>query len=135
MELKKEFTNKYSTSPNNVSRVLIQFDYTEVSKSVSDGTITDAKYYLRLYEVEGQTELNKSYSLSSFPLSQSWDEGTGKHLDNPKTTMNFFKKMVDYVNQEEFDKNIIPDGQNFFSISEIHFYHNIIFVYKSKTPE
>ena len=61
--------------------------------------------------------------------------GDSLDLDNPKTTMNFFKKMVDYVNQEEFDKNIIPDGQNFFSISEIHFYHNIIFVYKSKTPE
>ncbi|MAH43431.1 hypothetical protein CL614_07000, partial [archaeon] len=30
-------------------------------------------------------ESDKTYSLSSFPLSQSWEEGVGKHFDNPST--------------------------------------------------
>ena len=85
LELKKVFTNKYSTSPDNVSRIIVQFDYTEISKSVSDGIITQPTYNLRLYEVEGQQELNKSYTLRAHPISQSWEEGTGKHFDNPKT--------------------------------------------------
>ena len=86
LELKKEFVNSYSTSSYNVSRILTQFDYSDVSASIVDGSITSPyKFYLRYYEVEGQTELDKTYSLSSFPLSQSWEEGVGKHFDNPKT--------------------------------------------------
>jgi len=88
LELKKEFTNVYSTSPYNVSRILTQFDYSDISSSIVNGDIVNPKFYLRLYEVEGQTELNKSFSLSSFPISQSWEEGVGKHYDNPKTTNN-----------------------------------------------
>jgi len=86
VELKKEFTNSYSTSSYNVSRILTQFDYSDLKTYVLDGTITNPKFYLRYYEVEGQKELNKSYTLSTFPLSQSWEEGTGKHFDNPKIT-------------------------------------------------
>jgi|TARA_R110002096_G_scaffold284148_1_gene478112 hypothetical protein len=85
IELKKEFANSYSTASYNVSRMLTQFDYTDVSASIVDGTITSPKYYLRYYEVEGQSESDKTYSLSSFPISQSWEEGVGKHFDNPKT--------------------------------------------------
>ena len=83
LELKKEYVNSYSTSPYNVSRILTQFDYSDVSASIVDGTITNPRYYLRYYEVEGQSQLDKSYSLSSFPVSSSWEEGVGKHYDNP----------------------------------------------------
>ena len=46
--LKKDFdTNEL----NGVSRVLLQFDLTELSQSIVAGTITgSAKYFLRLYE-------------------------------------------------------------------------------------
>ena len=89
LELKKEFVNSYSTASYNVSRMLTQFDYSDVSASIVDGSITSPyKFYLRYYEVEGQTELDKTYSLSSFPISQSWEEGVGKHFDNPKITDN-----------------------------------------------
>jgi len=85
LELKKEFVNSYSTVSYNVSRMLTQFDYSDVSASIVDGTITSPKFYLRYYEVEGQSESDKTYSLSSNPISQSWEEGVGKHFDNPKT--------------------------------------------------
>jgi len=83
VELKKEFVNSYSTSSYNVSRILTQFDYSDVSASIVDGIITNPKYYLRYYEVGGQSNLDKTYSLSSYALSQSWEEGVGKYLQNP----------------------------------------------------
>ena len=86
LELKKGFVNSYSTSSYNVSRILTQFDYTDISQSIVSGDITGSyKFYLRYYEVGGQQELNKSYTLRAHPISQSWEEGTGKHFDNPKT--------------------------------------------------
>ena len=63
LELKKGFVNSYSTASYNVSRILTQFNYTEISNSIVDGTITSPKYYLRYYEVEGQSELDKSVGI------------------------------------------------------------------------
>ena len=57
--------------------------------------------------------------------------GDSSNLDNPNTTMNFFKNFIDYVNDKEYDKKIISDLQSYFDINSIHFYHNIIFIYKS----
>ena len=52
--------------------------------------IKNPKFYLRLYEAEGNTEgtsnLSTEYKLLAQPLSQSWDEGTGKFGDRPKNT-------------------------------------------------
>ena len=83
LELRKIFSGSFSTSAEAASRILIQFDYSDISSSIVDGTITNPRYYLRYYEVEGQSQLDKSYSLSSFPVSSSWEEGVGKHYDNP----------------------------------------------------
>ena len=88
LEVKKEF---YNSSFNYPTRALVNFsgtEFTELSKSVSDGTIpSDAKFYLRLYEAEGNAELtDTSYRLAIQPISQSWKEGSGKFSDNPKNT-------------------------------------------------
>ncbi len=87
LEVKKEF---YNNTFNYPTRAFVNFsgtEFTELSKSVSDGTIpTDAKYYLRLYEAEGNSELTEEYTLAFQPISQSWTEGTGKFGDNPKNT-------------------------------------------------
>ena len=87
LEVKKEFFNN---SFDHQTRALVQFsgtEFTELSKSVADGTIaSDAKYYLRLYEAEGNAEMTEEYTLAIQPISQSWVEGTGKFGDNPKNT-------------------------------------------------
>jgi hypothetical protein len=57
-----------------------------MSQSISDGTIINPKFYLRLYEAEGNSELSEEYKLAIQPLSQSWVEGTGKFGDRPKNT-------------------------------------------------
>ena len=91
LELKKEYFNN---SFDYETRILINFagnSFNEISQSVIDGDIPHAstgltKYYLRLYEAEGNQELSSDYQIQAFPLSQSWDEGTGKFGDNPKIT-------------------------------------------------
>tara|TARA_B100000131_G_C18060119_1_gene590090 strand:+ start:57 stop:1184 length:1128 start_codon:yes stop_codon:yes gene_type:complete len=83
LEIKKVFYNYKFDHP---TRALVHFDLSEVSKSIHDGYITNPKFYLRLYEADGTTDLSSEYSLAAYPLSESWDEGTGKFGDNPKVT-------------------------------------------------
>tara|TARA_Y100001972_G_scaffold128595_1_gene190432 strand:+ start:3399 stop:4538 length:1140 start_codon:yes stop_codon:yes gene_type:complete len=86
LEIKKEFFNN---SFDHQTRALVQFsgtDFTELSKSVADNTITNPEYYLRLFEAEGNAEIQGDYTLLVQPISQSWTEGTGKFGDRPKNT-------------------------------------------------
>ncbi len=86
LEVKKFF---YNEEFHHQSRALVQFsgtDFTNMSQSIVDGTITNPKFYLRLYEVEGNSKLSDNYTLIIQPISQSWTEGTGKFDDKPKNT-------------------------------------------------
>ncbi len=94
LEVKKEFYNNAFDYP---TRALVQFsgdEFTELSKSLSDGTIplpqtgstVGSKFYLRLFEAEGNAEMTEEYKLAIRPISQSWTEGTGKFGDRPKNT-------------------------------------------------
>jgi hypothetical protein len=61
--------------------------------------------------------------------------GDSKNLNNPSTIMNYCKMLTDCLNHQEF---IIPDHiPSYFdkSISSIHFYHNLIFIYKGLNNE
>ncbi|WP_010231960.1 CmcI family methyltransferase [Gillisia marina] len=61
--------------------------------------------------------------------------GDSKDLRNPKTMMNFFKSFTDSLNNQEF---IIPNyEQTYFDkkIVSMHFYHNLIFIYKGNNNE
>tara|TARA_R100000458_G_C8268995_1_gene243800 strand:- start:769 stop:1884 length:1116 start_codon:yes stop_codon:yes gene_type:complete len=88
LEVKKVFHNNEFDYP---TRAIVSFtgtDFTALSKSVADGTITNPKYYLRLYEADGNTGLTSTaYSLGIAAISESqWHEGTGKFGDVPKNT-------------------------------------------------
>tara|TARA_R100000008_G_scaffold86815_1_gene81815 strand:+ start:2005 stop:3147 length:1143 start_codon:yes stop_codon:yes gene_type:complete len=90
LELKKEFFNLTFDYP---TRALIQFDLTDISSSMVRAISTtrtqdikNPKFYLRLFEAEGNKELSTEYKLAAFPISQSWDEGRGKFGDKPKVT-------------------------------------------------
>jgi hypothetical protein len=83
LEIKKD-TNP-DGSVVNVSRALIKFDLTYISKSVASNLITSGsktKYYLNLYDANS-TELHISQSLYGYPVSQSWDMGSGRAQSNP----------------------------------------------------
>ncbi len=87
--LKKEF---YTDILRGVSRVLLHFDLTELSESLVSNEITTSldgnrvppKYFLRLYE-QKTSELSPTYSLATFPLSSSWEDGTGYTTQDPNS--------------------------------------------------
>lgn len=90
LELKKEFKSSSTSSiVNGVTRILTQFDISSISSSIVSGDIPtpdsgNTKYFLRLYS-STPSHLSREYNLSSFPVSKSWEEGTGRYLDNPIT--------------------------------------------------
>lgn len=66
-----------------------------------------------------------------------WEDygGISSDLNNPKTMMNYFKSLTDALNNQEF---IIPNyKQSYFDrkIISMHFYHNLIFIYKGNNDE
>ncbi len=61
--------------------------------------------------------------------------GDSDDLNNPKTLMNFFKSLTDAMNNKEF---IRPNYQQTYydkKIISMHFYHNLIFIYKGNNDE
>ena len=83
LELRKDFNSTATESAvQGVSRALIQFDISDVSKSIASGDITNPKFYLKLWNTEA-SELSKEYTLTAAPLSASWEEGTGKWQEDP----------------------------------------------------
>ena len=82
LEINKNMNSAGSTI--DVSRVLIQFDYSYISSSVQSGIIpSDAKYYLNLYDASS-TELAVEQTLFAYMISGSWNGGTGtKDRDPP----------------------------------------------------
>ena len=85
LEVKKEFNNEsffYKT------RALVNFagtSFNEMSNSIANGDIENPKFYLRLFASTGNSDTSGEYKLSALAISQSWDEGTGKFGDRPKT--------------------------------------------------
>jgi hypothetical protein len=61
--------------------------------------------------------------------------GNSENLNDCSTSMNFFKNLTDGLNYHEFLKpNYIP---SYFerNIVAIHFYHNLVFIYKGENDE
>ncbi len=66
-----------------------------------------------------------------------WEDygGDSNDLNNPETMTNYFKSLTDSLNNQEF---IIKDyKQSYFDkkIISMHFYHNMIFIYKGNNDE
>jgi demethylmacrocin O-methyltransferase len=66
-----------------------------------------------------------------------WEEmgGDSNDLKNPATAMNFCKQLTDCLNFMEFDLKDYQPSYYDLHIIEIHFYHNMVFVYKGKNTE
>lgn len=89
---------KYKTSEvDKSSRVLIQFDFANVSQSISDGVITDPTFSLHL-NTTSLRELAYNFELKLHPLSGSWEMGLGKRQDSPKTTTGVSYTYKDQLN-------------------------------------
>jgi hypothetical protein len=83
LEVVKEVSDDGSTI--NISRILLEVDYSYVSQSIQDGKIpTTAKFYLNLYDA-GSKDLEAEQNLHIYMISGSWKSGTGKKFDSPVT--------------------------------------------------
>ncbi len=107
-------------SVQNISRALIQFDYTEISQSVIDNKIpSTAKYYLNLYDA-GSEELLRNQNLFAYMVSGSeWTEGNGKLDHNPTTTDGV---SYQYRNHDEetpwVSTSVLTDGGSWWTGSQ-----------------
>lgn len=60
--------------------------------------------------------------------------GDSNDMNNPNTTTNFFKNLIHGLNYAEFEKPYVPTYFDQY-IESIHFYHNIIFIFKRKQSD
>ena len=85
LEINKVVNNNGTVG--NVSRVLIDFDLSFISKSIQDGKIpSTAKYYLNLFDATSE-EVEVEQPLHIYMVSGSWKQGSGK-LDHDPVTDN-----------------------------------------------
>ncbi|HEX5186900.1 MAG TPA: hypothetical protein VFV86_08425 [Nitrososphaeraceae archaeon] len=68
-----------------VSRALLQFSTEEINDLITN-KISGSQFdvYLKLYLANAE-ELPVEYSLYCYPISQSWDMGTGRYSNSPET--------------------------------------------------
>ena len=80
-----EASNKLDLSgAPEVARYLIQFDQNEINDVITNKINGNtSSIYLKNFIAEAQG-LNQSTTLEILPLAQSWNNGTGYYLDNPK---------------------------------------------------
>lgn len=66
-----------------------------------------------------------------------WSEygGTSTNLNDTNTIMGFFKSLVDGLNVDEFRNHNRAETPFDRSVVAIHFYHNLIFIYKGANNE
>lgn len=73
----------WSTTFN--TRILLDFDLSEVSASIASGDITNARFYLNMKATE-VIHLPIEYTLYAYPVSGSWTNGTGYYNNNAEVT-------------------------------------------------
>ena len=65
---------------------------------------------------------------------REWD-GDGFFLDNNKTAISYFKKIIDKINYNEIENPYYKPDYFAKNITEVHFYHNLIVIKKQKNLE
>ncbi|MHC5613939.1 MAG: hypothetical protein ACYTXA_23830 [Nostoc sp.] len=103
--------------------------------ALKDGGIYAAENIHHSYWPSLKDKKWSNLAKDSFELQNWINIGGSLDLNDPKTVMNMFKRLVDGLNYEEFlnpgytpsyfDKNILS----------IQFYHNLVIVYKGKNDE
>lgn len=67
------------------SRILIDFDISDISSSIVNNTITNPQFYLNIRATEA-VSLPISYTIMAHAISGSWSNGTGYYNNNAEVT-------------------------------------------------
>ena len=71
-------TTTFTNDPE-FSRILIQFDLSSISSSLSSGDINNSsKFYLKL-KASSTEEVPLDYNIYAYPIRKNWDMGTGRY--------------------------------------------------------
>lgn len=73
------------TTPNELSRILIKFNLTDISSSLKDKVdFSDSSFraVLKLHDVQGSQLAPSGFNVMLMPLSKSFDEGKGKDISS-----------------------------------------------------
>jgi demethylmacrocin O-methyltransferase len=65
----------------------------------------------------------------------SSEGGDSLNLNNPATSMSFFKGLADGLNYEEFERAGYTPSYTDQNIVALHFYHNMVFIRKGPNNE
>lgn len=68
-----------------INRSLIQFNTNLINEYIEDNNITNYYSNLKLYTVDSRN-LPLDFNLELYPITGSWDNGTGKQQHQPQTT-------------------------------------------------
>jgi len=67
------------------SRILIEFDLTEIETDIINNVVpSNAKYFLRLFNAEHGQTVPRNYTLETYSISGSWEEGLGVDMETYK---------------------------------------------------
>lgn len=82
----KENDDNFYLDYNYNSRVLIKFDLSEISASISSGKISSTNQFFLNLRCTEAIELPLQYTIEAWPISQSWVNGTGFWSSQPIIT-------------------------------------------------
>jgi len=120
-------TTNYAETYN--SRILLQFDLSEISSSIQSGKIGSNFYSYLTLKATNVQNLSLDYTIYAYPISGSWTQGSGFFNNNPEVTNGSSWKYRDSKLQGTFWKtgsynagstgsySTIPGGGNWFTSS------------------
>ena len=115
LEINKEVADNGTVQ--NISRILIDFDYSYISQSIQSGKIPlSAKYYLNLFDATSQ-EVEAEQNVFVYMVSGSaWKQGTGKLDHNPVTQDGVTYQYRDHENTTPWvTGSVLTDGGAWFT--------------------
>jgi hypothetical protein len=116
-----EVSNKLGLDGNpQVARYLVEFDQNEIL-DIRSNKIGNSQYnvYFKNFIAEAQG-LNQNTTLEILPLAQSWNNGTGYYLDNPKEEDGASWKFANFSGSGAWDLSgsyVNASGQIFYTSS------------------
>jgi hypothetical protein len=104
---------------DNVSRILIDFDYTDISQSIVDGVIpSTANFYLNLYDATSEEVEAEQYVYAYMVSGSAWKQGTGKLDHDPVTDDGASWRYRDEENSTPWvTGSVLTDGGSWFTSS------------------
>ncbi len=81
-----EVSKQYYGDTKDVARTLIKFDLTAISRSIASGEIPSGSFTASLeLKLAEANEIPATITLEAYPISQSWENGTGTRFDKIST--------------------------------------------------